>query len=85
MAVEDSVAADQLIAIIERVERLESEKDALTEDVKQVYSQAKGEGFDTKIIRKIVAIRKQDAHERMEEAALMELYMVSIGMVEGIE
>jgi uncharacterized protein (UPF0335 family) len=71
MAVEDSVAQDQLRAFIERIERME------------IYAEAKGNGFDTKILRKIVTIRKQDANERMEQEAILELYMSALGMIEG--
>lgn len=82
--VEDSVAQDQLRAYIERVERMESEKAAIVADIKEIYSQAKGEGFDTKILRKIVSIRKQDANERAEQAALLNLYMSALGMTEQL-
>lgn len=83
MAVEDSVAKDQLRAFIERIENREEEKAAVAEDIKEIYAEAAGNGFDTKILRKIVAIRKQDAHERMEQEALLELYMSALGMVES--
>lgn len=71
----------QLKAIVERIENLESEKKEIGEGVKEVYAEAKGNGFDPKIIRKIVALRKKDANEREEEAALMELYMSNLGML----
>src|SRR4051794_8110991 len=74
-AVEDSVAQDQLRAFIERIEQMEEEKAAIAADIKEIYAEAKGNGFDTKIIRKIVTIRKQDANERMEQEAILELYM----------
>lgn len=64
MAVEDSVAKDQLRAFIERIERMEEERKAIGADIKEIYAEAKGNGFDTKILRKIVTIRKQDANER---------------------
>lgn len=83
MAVEDSVAQDQLRAFIERIERMEEEKDAITEDIKEIYAEAKGNGFDTKILRKIVTIRRMDEHERLEQEALLELYMSALGMVDG--
>lgn len=83
MAVEDSVAQDQLRAFIERIERMEEEKDAITLDIKEIYAEAKGNGFDTKILRQIVRIRKMDANERMENEALLELYMSALGMVEA--
>lgn len=75
-----SVAADQLKSIIERIERLEEEKKALSDDIKDVYGEAKANGFDTKILRKIIALRKQDRDERMEEESILELYMQAIGM-----
>lgn len=83
MAVEDSVAQDQLRAFIERIERMEEEKAAIAADIKEIYAEAKGNGFDTKILRKIVGIRKQDANERAEQEALLELYMSALGMIEG--
>lgn len=80
---DDVVAQDQLRAFIERIERMEGEKAAITADIKEIYAEAKGNGFDTKILRKIIAIRKQDANERMENEALLELYMSALGMVEA--
>ena len=77
---EDSVAQDQLRAFIERIERMEEEKAAIAADIKEIYAEAKGNGFDTKIIRKIIGIRKQDANERMEQEAILELYMSALGM-----
>ncbi|WDR01199.1 DUF2312 domain-containing protein [Devosia algicola] len=78
---EESVAQDQLRAFIERIERMEEEKAAISADIKEIYAEAKGNGFDTKVIRQIVRIRKQDANERMEQEALLELYMSALGMV----
>lgn len=80
---EDSVAQDQLRAFIERIERMEEEKAAISADIKEIYSEAKGNGFNTKILRRIVNIRKQDANERLEQEALLELYMSALGMVEA--
>lgn len=74
-------AGSQLKAIIERIERLEEEKAGISEDIKSVYSEAKGNGFDTKILRKIVALRKKDYAERQEEDAILETYMRSLGML----
>ena len=76
----DSVAQDQLRAFIERIERLEEEKQAIAGDIKAVYAEAKGNGFDTKVLRTIIRIRKQDHAERMEQEALLELYMSALGM-----
>lgn len=81
MAVEDSVAQDQLRAFLERIERMEEEKAAIAADIKEIYAEAKGNGFDTKILRKIVTIRKQDANERMEQEAILDLYMGALGMI----
>lgn len=80
MAVEDSVAQDQLRAFIERIEHVETEIAEYKEDLKEIYSDAKGNGFDTAILRQIVKIRKMDANERMESEALLELYMSALGM-----
>jgi uncharacterized protein (UPF0335 family) len=76
----ESVAQDQLRAFIERIERMEEEKAAIASDIKEIYAEAKGNGFDTKIIRQIIRIRKQDANERQEQEALLELYMAALGM-----
>jgi len=76
----DSVAQDQIRAFIERIERLEEEKASIAEDIKEVYAEAKGNGFDTKVLRQIVRIRKQDHNERMEQEALLELYLTALGM-----
>lgn len=77
----ESVAQDQLRAFIERIERMEEEKAAIAEDIKEIYGEAKGNGFDTKVIREIVRIRKVDAHERAEHEAILQLYMGALGMV----
>jgi uncharacterized protein (UPF0335 family) len=76
-----SVAADQLKSLIERIERLEEEKKQTAEDIKDVYGEAKANGFDVKILRKVISLRKQDKDERMEQEAIMELYMQALGMV----
>lgn len=70
----------QLKAFIERIERLEEEKKSIADDVKDVYGEAKGFGYDTKIIRKIVALRKKDEQERTEEEAIMDSYLRALGM-----
>ncbi|KZL20774.1 hypothetical protein PsAD2_01263 [Pseudovibrio axinellae] len=74
------VAADQLRALIERVERLEEEKKVIADDIKDVYAEAKGNGFDVKVIRKIVSMRKRKPHEREEEEAILDLYLHALGM-----
>jgi uncharacterized protein (UPF0335 family) len=76
----ESIAADQLKAFIERIERLEEEKAGIAGDIKEVYAEAKGSGFDTKVIRKIISMRKKDYAERQEEEAILELYMQALGM-----
>jgi uncharacterized protein (UPF0335 family) len=76
----ESVAQDQLRAFIERIERMEEEKRAIADDIKEIYSEAKGNGFDTKVLRQVVRIRKQDHAERLEQEALLELYMAALGM-----
>ena len=76
----DSVAQDQIRAFIERIERREEEKQAIADDIKEIYAEAKGNGFDTKVLRQIIRIRKQDHAERMEQEALLELYMAALGM-----
>lgn len=78
----NSVSADQLRTIIERIERLEEEKQSLKGDITDVYGEAKGNGFDTRIIRKIVAIRRRDQAERKEEEAMMEIYLNALGMLD---
>jgi uncharacterized protein (UPF0335 family) len=70
---------DQLRSIVERIERLEEEKKTIAADIKEVYSEAKGDGFDTKILRKVIALRKKDASERDEEEALLETYLRALG------
>ncbi len=67
-------------AFIERIEKLEEEKKAIAEDIKEVYGEAKGTGFDTKIIRKIVSIRKQDRDKRREEEEILDLYLSALGI-----
>jgi uncharacterized protein (UPF0335 family) len=74
-----STAQGKLKSIIERIERLEEDKAAVANDLKEVYAEAKGEGFDTKIVRKVVRLRKQDSAKRQEEEALIELYISAIG------
>lgn len=71
---------ERLKSIIERVERLEEEKAALAEDIKEIYAEAKGNGFDTKALKKIVKIRKMDEQKRKEEQEILELYLSAIGM-----
>jgi len=76
----NSVAADQLRTIVERIEHLEGEKATISEDIKQVYSEAKGNGFDAKAIRKIVALRRMDEDKRKEAQAMLDLYAHALGL-----
>jgi uncharacterized protein (UPF0335 family) len=76
----DAVAPDLLKAFVERIERLEEEKASIAGDVKEVYAEAKAQGFDTKILRKVVSLRKRDAAERREEEEILDLYLQALGM-----
>lgn len=73
--------ADQLRSYIERIERLTEEKQTVAEDIKEVYGEAKSNGFDTKTMRKIVAIRKKDKAEREEEEHMLDTYLHALGMI----
>jgi len=74
-------AKDQLKSVIERIERLEEEKKALSDDIRDVYAEAKGNGFDVKALRTIVRLRKQDVEERQEQETILETYMQALGML----
>jgi len=74
------VARDQLRSFIERIERLESEKKTIAEDIRDVFGEAKSQGFDTKIMRKVLALRKKDDQERMEEELILDRYLIALGM-----
>ena len=76
-----TVAAGQLRAFIERIERLEEEKKTIADDIKEVYGEMKGSGFDTKAVRTIVRLRKKDQAERQEEESILDLYKAALGMV----
>ncbi len=75
----NATAQTRLKTIIERIERLEEDKAAVAADIKEVFAEAKGDGFDVKILRKVVRLRKQDKAKRMEEEALLDLYLSAIG------
>lgn len=75
------IAAEQLRAFIERIERLEEEKQVISDDIKDVYAEAKGNGYDVKILRKVVSLRKKQPHEREEEEAVLDLYLHALGML----
>ena len=81
MAEAGGVAAGQLRALIERIERLEEEKQTIAADIREVYGEAKGTGFDTKVMRQVVRLRKQEVAERQEQEAILDLYMHALGMV----
>jgi uncharacterized protein (UPF0335 family) len=74
-------AKDQLKSIIERIERLEEEKKAISDDIRDVYAESKGNGFDVKALRMIVRLRKQDPNERQEQETILETYMQALGML----
>jgi uncharacterized protein (UPF0335 family) len=80
MATAGGIAGDHLKSFIERIERLEEEKKALTDDIRDVYSEAKGTGFDVKVIRQIIKIRKMDKDELDEQEALLDTYLLALGM-----
>jgi uncharacterized protein (UPF0335 family) len=75
------VAADELRLLIERAERLEEEKKGISDDIKDVFAEAKSRGYDPKAIRKIIAIRKKKREEYQEEEAILETYMQALGML----
>ncbi|HEY4988096.1 MAG TPA: DUF2312 domain-containing protein [Bradyrhizobium sp.] len=73
-------AKDQLRSFIERIERLEEEKKALADDIREVYSEAKGTGFDTKVMRQVIRLRKMESADRQEQEAMLDLYLSALGM-----
>ena len=75
----DPVQGDQLKSLVQRIERLEEEKATIAADIKEVYGEAKGTGYDVKILRKVIAIRRRDMNERMEEETLLDLYLQAVG------
>ncbi len=79
----NTVAGGKLNSIIERVERLETEKKEVADQIKEVYAEAKANGFDTKTIRKVVGLRRKPTEEREEEEALLDLYLSALGMLPG--
>ena len=80
-----TIARDQLRSIVERIERLEEEKQAIAGDIRDVYAEAKANGFDVKTLRKVVRLRKQDSEQRQEEEAMLTLYLHSLGMAPEFE
>jgi uncharacterized protein (UPF0335 family) len=77
------VAKDQLKAFVERIERLEEEKKVIADDIRDVYGEAKANGYDTKALRAVVKMRKQDSDERKEQEAILEVYLQALGMLEA--
>jgi uncharacterized protein (UPF0335 family) len=80
IAAKTSFAHGQLRTIVERIERLEEEKKTIAGDIKEVYAEAKGNGFDVKILRKVVSLRKKDVNERQEEESMIDVYLAALGM-----
>ena len=79
------VAGDQLRAFVERIEHIEEEIKGLTEDKKEIFAEAKGEGFDVKILKEVIRIRKQDQEERQEHESLLEVYLHALGTSEPMK
>ena len=77
---EGSIAADELRLLIERIERLEEEKKAIADDVRDVYSEAKANGYDPKIMRMVVRLRRMESHTRQEQDAILETYRAALGL-----
>ncbi|HLN08707.1 MAG TPA: DUF2312 domain-containing protein [Xanthobacteraceae bacterium] len=75
------IAKDQLKAFVERIERLEEEKKVIADDIKDVYAEAKANGYDTKALRTVVRLRKQDSDERKEQEAILDTYLQALGML----
>lgn len=78
-SMDDPIQGDQLKSIVERIERLEEEKKTIGDDIKEVYAEAKGNGYDVKVLRMVIRIRKRDANERAEEEAILDLYLQAVG------
>lgn len=78
---EGNVAADQLRLFIERIERLEEDKKGIADDIRDTYAEAKSQGYDTKIMRKVISLRKMKAHDRQEMEAVLETYKAALGLI----
>jgi uncharacterized protein (UPF0335 family) len=76
-----SFAKDQIKAIVERIERLEEEKKVISDDIRDIYAESKGNGYDCKALRTIIRMRKQDANERAEQETILETYLSALGML----
>lgn len=83
--VDANLAREQLRSIVERIERLEEEKKAIADDIRDVYAEAKANGFDTKVLRQVVRLRQQDLTERQEQEAVRDLYLQALGMLPDLE
>lgn len=83
--VDTMVAKDQLRSIVERIERMEEEKKAIADDIRDIYGEAKANGFDTKVLRQVVSLRKKDLSEREEQDAIRDLYLSALGMLPDFE
>ncbi len=79
------VAREQLKSVVERIERLEEEKKAIADDIRDIYAEAKANGFDTKVLRQVVSLRKKDLAERQEQDAIRDLYLQALGMLPDFE
>ncbi len=79
------VAREQLRSIVERIERLEEEKKVIADDIRDIYAEAKANGFDTKVLRQVVTLRKKDMTERQEQEAIRDLYLQALGMLPDFE
>jgi len=82
---DSTFAREQLRQLVERIERLEEEKQAIAADIREVYAEAKALGFDTKVLRKVIAMRKKDPQEREEEEAMLALYLQALGMLPDVD
>jgi len=78
---QSTIAREQLRALVERIERLEEEKKSIAEDIRDVYGEAKGNGYDVKVLREVIKLRKQESHERQEHEAVLDLYKHALGMI----
>ena len=81
MTTTSTEGGNQLRAFVERIERLDEEAKQIADDIKDVYAEAKGTGFDVKVLRKLIALRKKDPNERTEEEAVLAMYMAALGML----
>ncbi len=82
---DDYVAQERLRSFVDRIERLEEERATVSADIREVYSEAKGNGFDPKIIRRVIRLRKMEENQRQEEEYLLDTYLAALGMTAGPE